>query len=176
MKRECITRTLIGIIGLLVLAGCNGSGSSGSGVDSLAVEPGVLAPGQASVVTVKFSFSSDDVFDEDEDVRVVVQLPSQVRYRPGSSEITRVLDDHSVDPVHVGSCGDGSSFIEYNFNEFDLDDASNPSGDADAELTFTVDAVLTGSATIRGAADNNGVAYACEVPFNGDKSVAVVVQ
>lgn len=154
--------TVLAVV-LAGVSGCDGdSGGGGSAsVTDIIVESGTIAPGAGSVVRVEFSFSSDDVFDDDDNVALAVQLPATVRFLVGSAEIQRAIEDNDVAP-QVQSCADGSTVLVFDLDEDDLADASNPGGNADAILTLTVTGAVSGGPnSIFAGADENTITADC---------------
>ena len=166
MVRTIAKTIVVAGVSAVMLAGCgsdNDIESDGSSnVVRVLADPSTLALNQGSIIRAEFSFASDDVFDDNQDVVLVVNLPATVRYRAGTAEIKRPIDDRSVIP-EVISCGDGHSLLRFRFDESELTDAENPSGDADAVLSFTVDAVARGNVTVVSAqARNNALGASCD--------------
>ena len=113
----------------------------------------------------------------DDNVVVVVRLPPELEYRDDTSEIDGSAGDDKVG-AQVTHCADtGETFLVYDLDRFDLDEARNPSGDADARLTLTIDGVLPTSSTEIGArAEENGVSFSCGGVFLPDESIVVDVR
>ena len=149
----------------------------GSNVVELSADTNPVAVGGASIISVNFSFSSDDVFDDDQNVALVVFVPNALLYREGTAEIDRpVGDDRGVGP-QVFPCASGGAFLLFDLDEDDLIEAENPSGNADAKLKFTVDAVsASASAVIQATARNNSVGFSCDTGLLPDAVTAIVVQ
>ena len=160
--------------------GCSGSDDDddfgGGGVTRVRADDRQLSVGEGTVLAVDFEFDRDDVFIDDDNVTVALRLPPELRYRDDTSEIDGVSTDDGVG-ARVTFCQDtGETFLEYDLDRFDLDDAKNPDGDADARLTLTVDAVAAGSSVeIEAIADSNGVAYSCGGRFLSDESEFVSI-
>lgn len=163
-----------------LLAGCgddNDDESDGGAVTtSITLDPSVLGLADATIAAVQFSFSSDDVFDDDRNVALAVLLPSSLRYRNGSSEIQRPIDDRNVEP-QVTFCADGSTLLVYDLDEDDLFDAENPGGNADAELRFTADAqAMAGTFSMSTVAANDSLPVACGLSFPTQQSAVFTVR
>jgi hypothetical protein len=141
----------------------------------VSLDESVLTVGASTVAGVKFTFSSDDVFDDDRNVVVSVRLPDELAYRIGTAEIKQPIDDREVEPA-IETCGDGTSFLIFDLDEDDLAAAENPDGDADAELRFTVDAVAIGTGdSVLASAHNDAIIAGCDAPFIGERAAAVTV-
>ena len=169
----------LAVLGMLFTVACGSDNDNetdgGASVSRLGLENSVVPVGSAQVVSVQFSFSSDDVFDDDRDVVVVVQLPATVDFRSGTAEIKRPIDDNDVGP-EVIECADGSTFLRFTFNEDALFDAENPDGDADAELRLTIDAIAAGAGGALGAAAaNDGLGVSCGVAFPAQRTALLDV-
>ncbi|MCC6952540.1 MAG: hypothetical protein IT290_00330 [Deltaproteobacteria bacterium] len=158
--------------------GCSGGDDDddfgGGGVTRVRIDDRTLSVGEGTVVAVDFEFDRQDIFIDDDNVVVVVRLPGQLRYRDDTSEIDGVGSDDGVG-ARVTECA-GETYLEYDLDRFDLDDAANPDGSADARLTLTVDAVSPGaSVEIEAVAEENGVPYSCGAAFLSDESEFVSV-
>lgn len=166
MTKYKVILSSVALIALIVgITGCGSDNDNesdgGAEVKILSIEQDILRVGTASVVSVEFSFSSDDVFDDNRDVDVVVHLPSTLNYRLGSGDLKRPIDDNSVDPS-ITVCANGDSYLSFNLGGSELFDATNPDGDADAELRLTVDAVRSGTGfPLDASAQNDGVPFDC---------------
>lgn len=164
---------------LLVFAGCGDDNDNESDggvlVTRLNIDNSLIPLGEATIARIGFSFSSDDVFDDDRNVLIAVQLPFTVQYLVGSAEIQRPIDDHQIDPS-ITVCPDGSSFLAFDFNEGDLADAENPDGNTDAELTLTVDTLATGTGEVTAAAAADSILTSCDIAFFAQESAVLSVQ
>lgn len=168
------------VASILGFGGCGGGNDNGSdggsNVTRLYVDQGIIPVGGASIVTTQISFSSDDVFNDNKDVVVAVRLPSTLAYRPNTAEVSRPINDRGIDPVVI-SCGGGRSILQFVLDENELTDAENPSGDADAEITFTVDGIVAGSGgVISGEAANDAVNVSCDSNGSSQSSALINVQ
>lgn len=169
-------------LSLAALAGCGGNDEdddvgTNANVIEISASPSTLVPGEASILSTLFSFSSSDVFDENDDVELVVELPPQLVFRPGTAEIKRPIDDMDVNPEAEVQCPGGRSFLRFTFDRSDLIDAINPSGDADAELRLTVDSLPPSGATVvAAAASDDRVPFSCDtgVPAQATGSVTLL--
>lgn len=170
------------ILAVPFLIGCGGDDDdddfgTNANIVELTVDPSVVVPGQGSVVHAKFSFSSSDALDANDDVELVIALPPQLAYRPGTAEIQRPIDDNDINPSQELVCADGSSFLRFNLGRSELIDAENPSGDGDAELTLTVDVRAgAGATTIAATASDDAIGFSCAGGIPAQASAAVVVQ
>lgn len=164
MNTKVTTIAFIALASGIMLNGCGGDDNNGSvNVTEVSTNPGVVRSGNQSVVTVRFSYEANQLFDDNERVLLTVQLPSGVTYKAGSAEIDRPLDDDSVSPEGIITCPDGSSFVSFDFDRQDLALATNPGGNADGRLTFT--GITSGGATnvlINASASADGVEFSCQ--------------
>lgn len=169
-------------LGVAALTGCGGNDEdddvgTNANVVEIAASPSTLVAGEASIISTKFSFSSSDVFDENDDIEVVVELPPQLLFRPGTAEIKRPIDDMDINPAAEVQCPGGTSFLRFSLGRSDLVDANNPGGDADAELRFTVDSLPpTGATLIAAAASDDTVPFSCAsgVPAQATGSITLL--
>ena len=127
-----------------------------------------------SCCSSKFSFSSDDVFNDNNIVSVVLQIPKELSFRLGTGEIqSRIGKDNEVGAV-ITNCPNGEQYLLFELDDNDLSGASNPSGDADAELTVTVDSNNTSqAAVIQAFASRDSAFFACDQPFEGEDSEVI---
>lgn len=167
------------VIGALSFAACGGGGSD-DGTEATVVKmnsnPSTVVLNAGSVISVEFSYSANDVIDHGDRVDLVLKLPSGVQYRPGTSDIKRPIDDKQVEPEQVFSCSNGSSFVHYSFGRGELTDATNPSGDADAELRLTLDSTARGSFEVLSQASSASVVFTCDGVFSPQSSALLNVQ
>ncbi|MFN8391223.1 MAG: hypothetical protein U0136_13105 [Bdellovibrionota bacterium] len=176
MKRG-LTFCVVGMgMFLSACGGGGGGGSESSNVTDVFFDDSVIGVGQGTVAHVKFSFDSDHVFHDNKNVRVVVHLPPQIQLRANTGEVQAVPTDESIG-AQVFSCGaQAETFLLFDLDGNDLDTAVNPGGDADAELTFTVDGVSPVSGAIVSAtASNEQPPFACGQQFLADKDAAITV-
>ncbi len=168
-------------LGLASLSGCGGNDEdddigTNANVVEVTASPGTVLAGEASIISTKFSFSSSDVFDDGDDIEVVIELPPQLVYRPGTAEIKRPIDDADVNPSAELQCPDGTSFVKFTLDESDLVDANNPGGDADAELRLTVDSFPpTGVTIVAAAASDDIVPFSCGVGVPAQSTATLTV-
>lgn len=147
-------------VALAALAiGCSGGNDHESGggarVTKLEADNQILNVGGSAIVRLGLSYSSHAVFDDGENVIVDVRLPRSLALRAGTVDIKRPIDDRSVEPRSF-TCGDGTTLFELDLDGNDLADADNPSGDADAEIRFTVDATSAAEDGIIAAVAQDG--------------------
>lgn len=156
--------------------GCDGGDGDGSAVvNEIAVDSTVLPLGTGGVLTVLFSFSAHDVFNDNRDIGLVVHLPRSLMYRNGTAEIKRPIDDNSVSPV-VTVCAGGDSYLTFELGSNNLIDASNPDGDPDAELRLTFDAIrIKSGGAIDASALNDGVPFSCETGMAVQQKIIIDV-
>lgn len=155
------------LFGATVLTGCGGDGGDdnnvpGSSVVSIDTDTNPIPVGQAGILSVNFSYSANDVFDDGVNVVVVVHLPSNLRYRADTSEVDLPFGDDRQVGAQVTECGANGQFLLFDLDKSDLEAADNPGGDADARLTLTVDAVqATPTATVQAIAHDETVPFDC---------------
>lgn len=130
-----------------------------------------IAVGEGSVLQLDFTFDAEAVFDDGQNVVVTISLPPELGLREGTAEIEERTGD---DPIgaRVTTCQDGSSFLVFDMDDNDLDQASNPSGDADARLKLTVDALSSGVALIEARAGASASNF-CNQTFPGEAAVVI---
>lgn len=147
-----------------------------SRVVNIFLDKSVIPVGDTAVVNVDVTFDSDSVFDDNENVVVVVQLPNGIAYVNDSSEIQGITGDSGVGAQVTNCASTGEAFLLYDLDENDLDTAENPDGDADARISFTIQgAASTGPQTIQANAGDNAVIFTCGQPFASDAQAAVAV-
>ena len=163
---------------LTAMSGCDTSSNSDAfdaEVTKLEVDKNVIDLGDGTVVTAGFTFDTDSVFRDGENVIMVVQLPAGLSYRHGTAEIDDEIGDQDIDP-EVIECPSGESYLSFNMNDNDLDDLNDPSGEAIGNLMFTVDGNAVGPWLIQARARQEVVFYGCNQAFNSDASVYLTVQ
>lgn len=163
------------------LAGCSGSDDDNfvsAVVTTIEVSDSVIAVGQGSVIAVDFSFSADDIFNDRKRIFLVVRLAPALAFREGTSEIDGAFsgDDEGVGAQITNCLESGETFLLFNLDRFDLDEAENPAGDADARLNFTVDGILPEpQAIISARADGSPAIFTCGVEFIPEAATAIQV-
>lgn len=165
----------------LTLAGCGGGndddddeffGESAAVVD-IGVDDGNIRVGDSTITRVGITFSDDEVFNDRRSVVVVAAVGPGLRFREGTAEVQGNAGDEQIG-TRVSRCPDGTSFLEFEVDDDDLSFADNPSGDADAEITFTLDAVsLEGLVNIEARASYDSIFYNCDDRFLADRSTFV---
>lgn len=164
-------------IALMSLLSCGGDGSiSGS---YKATDVHIIADdieiGEAVRVDVYFETKTDFVGRPD-DVELVVQIGSALRYQPGSSEIydgnTDDTDDRS--PDDVVRCADGRTFLLYRFDDDDLEDRSIFGSTGFGLRIHVVGENRTSVARIEAAAGEEQE-FSCRDDFNSESSDSVEV-
>lgn len=164
----------------LGVAGCGGDGNDDdddfgevAAVVDVGVDDGNIRVGDATISRVGFTFSPDEVFNDRRTVVIVVAVGPGLRYREGTAEIQGDGGDEQIG-ARVSRCGDGTSFLEFEVDDDDLDFADDPGGDADAELTFTLDAVsLEGLVNVEARASYDSIFYSCDTQFLADATTFV---
>lgn len=171
-----LTMSLLLTFGVVACGNDDDEETDGGAVtNSVSVENSTIQVNNATVASVLFSFSSDDIFDDNRRVELVVHLPANLTYRGGTAEIKRPIDDRDVNPSNIFTCSGGDTFLVFDFGETELIDADNPGGDPDAELRFTIDAVAVGASSIGVSANNDNVIFSCAGGMVNQNSAAVTV-
>jgi hypothetical protein len=158
---------------------CGKNSVFGNGRNSNVVEigsdDGVIRVGESTVIRVDFEYSFNEVFDDGENVIVLVRLGAELRLREGTSEIQGNFGDESVG-AQVTNCDTGEQYLLFDLDDNDLSGAEDPFGEGDAELSFTVDAVVENpNAVIDALATNNSVFFECGGTFRGEEVTVVTV-
>jgi len=178
MPQIKLTLFCIALLGLF--AGCSGSDDENSGlaaqVTSLELNDNLIFVGDGTVLETAFSFSSSLVFDDNVNVEVVVRIPEGAEFRGGTAEIQVPAADNDVG-AQIFNCTDtGEQFLVFDLDENELLLAENPSGDADAELTLTIDAISAGTdLPIQAAASSSGVRFTCGEPLAFDQQTFLTI-
>jgi hypothetical protein len=151
-------------------------GGEATNVDEIQAEDGVIGVGEGTVVRFDFSFDTNEVLSDDGDVQLVVRLPRGLRFRPDSAEIDGFGSDDKSVGAQVLECRDsGESYLLFNMDRFDLRNAQSP-GNSDARLTLTVDGTKRSSSlVVEAKADDNRVAYGCDLTFIPDEQEVIAV-
>jgi hypothetical protein len=180
VEEEMNTRKfgLIAVTTILAIAGCGGSGNSGqAAVDSIVLEQSIISVGGSTVVDTDFSFDAGNVFDNDGEVVLHFLLPPGVTFRNGSGEIDTVGgNDFSASALVTSCSGSGETLVTFNIDEDKLLGALNPSGDADASLTFLVDGTAATQGNIQDRGDESVDSAICGQTFSPDATAAITVQ
>jgi hypothetical protein len=161
------------------LAACGGGGDDDdrdAGVTDLSADPDSFTVGSGSIVSLGFSFSANEIFDDDRNVEIAVQLPPTVRYRSGTADLKRPIDDRQLNPQEI-ACSDSSSLLIFDLSSSELAEAENPSGDADAEIHFTIDGLTAGNdQQIAAAAAEDNIQVSCGSVFPAQATTLIAVQ
>jgi hypothetical protein len=162
---------------ILGLTHCGGNDNDDPvDVKEISAQDSALTVAQKTVVKVDFSFSADRVFDHDKTAYIVLQLPANLTFQRNSAEIQRLFDDNRVSP-QVTDCSDGTTYLAFNFDDRDLVDATNPSGDADARVNFTVNAVSSGGdIIISGEGSEDPIDTVCGRSLDEEAVAAVTIR
>jgi hypothetical protein len=170
-----------GLLGLAVVAGTSGCGSSSDGNDvsvvSIAADSRVISVGAGTVLAIDITFDSSRVAGGD-NFNAVLRLPVELRYREGSAEVDGFTseDDNSKSPIVV-NCNEGEQYLSFEFSQSDLVRARNPSGNGDMRLNLTVDGVVSAAnAVIEAAAEEDVPPFACGNVFVADLAESIQIQ
>ncbi len=169
-------------LGAVALLGCtnddeDNNSNSTTKITEIDADDSTIVLGEGTVVRFNFLFDEEDIFDDDGQVELVVKLPNQLTYQTGSAEIDgfSAQDDEGVTPEIV-RCDGGVTYLVFDLDSYDLDEASPPSDDADAQLTMTINGRLLGdNITIEARADEGSVSYGCDEDFSPDEDETVSV-
>jgi len=146
-------------------------------VSSISTDNRVIQVGQQTVTDIDISFDADQI-DNGTHIRLVVRLPAEVSFVPGSSEIDGLttVDDNSVSPA-ISLCASGAQYLAFDFSGVDLLLAGNPSGDGDMRLNLTIAGVQVGTdAIIQASANDEQPDYTCDAEFVSEAEALVSVQ
>ena len=168
---------LIGCLASIVLLfGCSGSDDVEGGGEVVNIETEDVAIPEGGATVLKFSFAYDvnAVMSHGESIDLVVKLPPELAYREGTAEVQTSDGDEEVG-AQIFHCLNGDTYLLFVLDEYDLDDAIDPAGDADAQLNLTVDAVASGFPNIEAAAGDN-VAFECGFDFPYEAVTGVIVR
>lgn len=164
----------------LFAGSCNDSNEDPSAnVVNMELSDTTIRVGEGTVLSVEFSFSANPVFSDNEDIFVVVHLPNGLDYRNDTAEIDGRITDEDVSPRLTFCSDSGETYLLFVLDRYDLDNADNPSGDADARLTLTVDAVdatvADRSLLIDARADGNEPVFSCNDTFAAEGALSLRV-
>jgi len=174
MKKLSLLLALLFII--VVLTGCDDENGSSAYMVDISASNTNLRVGDGVVLYMDFYYSENKVFDDHDDVNVVVKLPNGVIYRNGTAELDGDRDDRSVDP-QVTTCADGESYLFFPMDRYDLQYAKDPSGTANARLKLTVDGVLpVGVVFVEVTPSHQQIHYACGGQFYEEEGIGLKVE
>jgi hypothetical protein len=164
---------------LAIGCGSGGGGSGGSSeskVTEVDVSDSILEVGDISDVAVRFSYSAVAVFSEDENVNLAIKLPIGVAYVQDSAELDTVVDEERKS-VETTTCFNGETILTLVLDEDDLLKASNPDGNADAEIRFKVKATSStgGISQVQSRASDKQQLEECREAFASDAEGEIVV-
>jgi hypothetical protein len=176
LSLRCLT-SLAAIAAFSAGIGCGlGDDDDDSRVRSVSIEDASLQVGGESVVRVRFEFSEDDIFGDNDEVQLAIRLPRSLRFRSGSAEVQGLFDDEDVSARVVGCSEDSTTLVFFSLDDDDLSGARNPSGDSDAELAFAVDAVAEQTeGFIEAKAQSDFIESSCGQVFLADAITSVTV-
>ena len=189
-SREVLVRSLIKFaacfvlgLGAVALLGCtdededDNSSDQTTEIKEIEADSTTIELGGETDVSFNFVFDEEDVYDNDAEVQLVVKLPNELVYQSGTAKIDGFndQDDSGVSPEIV-RCNGGVSYLVFNLDQFNLDSASPPNNDTDAQLKLTIDARLAGTGlVIEGRAEEGDVSYGCDEDFYPDDPEVVAV-
>lgn len=166
----------------VALQGCTSDSNNDSGntTEVREIDPAsvVIPYGQSVVVRFNFAFDEEDVFENDQQVQVVVQLPRGLTYDTGSADISGYTsqDNQGVTPDYV-RCDDGIVYLVFNLDSSDLDNAAPPSSDTDAQLSTAIEGWALGNDfVIQARAVVGDYVWSCDSDFNPDQQQVMSVE
>lgn len=162
----------------LSLFACGGGGSDLSGkysVNDVNILANDIEVGERVRVEVFFE-TKVEVDGFPDGVQVVVRVPAELRYVPGSSAIydgsTRNTDART--PDDVVNCATGETFLLYDFDDSELFDRAI-SGSNNFGLRFEAEGVTPVAVTRVGASAGEREDFACGENFRAEQDEAVEV-
>ncbi len=161
---------------LLFFVACGDGDEDVTEVVRLSVDDSLIGVEEDVVVRAGISFSRDDVFRDNDEINLIVRLPQEVFFIRGTSEVQGSFDDEDIG-AQIFSCPDGETVLVFELDENDLRFADNPSGDSDAEISFTIGGSAPLDAGIISAIAVDTIFFsACEdtVLFNAQTQLTVV--
>ena len=159
----------------IFLAGCNGGGSDGTDATTIQIDDSVIATGQSTVVTTGFSFDSDAVFDENHNVVLVIHIPRGLSFHGDAGEINLPTGSDRRVGAEITACSGGDYYVVFDLDRSDLLTATNPTGDADAEIKFQLDAHTATTTILEARADEDHGQYACGQEFSAQAVASIEV-
>ena len=173
-----ILRQILVSLTLLSMISCGSDDKSReqAQIIDMSFDQSVIAVGESAVLTVRFFYSVDLVFDDQDSVIVLLRVPSELQFRLGSSVIQQATDGTTVGPRISNCAGSGETFLEFNFDRRALQLASDPEGKANAALLLTFDAVAANPQTpVVGDAANQQINFRCGEDLIGDSIVNIAI-
>lgn len=176
-------RTVIALLSILVSLPLSGCGSDSDGfvtayvVDVQADNTTLQVGDDGTIVRVSFAFDVSEVLDGNERVVVVILLPSSLVLRGDSAEVDGEIESNDKRVgAQTTSCGTNGTFLVFDLDRFDLDNAGNPGGIADARLDFIIDAVSENDfAEISARADGSTPIIECDRDLVYEAGTALLV-
>ena len=139
--KQLLTKLILLVTATIIIISYSACGDDNDGFDnpgspaqvvSMRISENDLRLGSGEVLTVDFSFSAGDVFDDGDNIVLVVELPPALDFRRDTAELEGALGDNRVQPKVTLCPTSKKKYLEFDFNDDDLAFASNPNGDADA--------------------------------------------
>jgi hypothetical protein len=169
-------------LGAVALLGCaddtdNDNSDATTEIKEIDADDTTIQVGDGTVVRFDFVFDEEDVFENDAQVQLVVKLPNELVFQNSSAKIDgfNSQNDDGVSPQIV-RCNGGVSYLVFNLDQYDLDNASPPTSDTDAQLKMTINGRLTGTGlVIEARAEEGDVSYGCDKDFYPDEQQVVAV-
>ena len=132
-----LTYILSGILLIFFSVGCGDRDNDITEVVRLSFDDSLFQVGEASVIRAGVSFDEEDIFFDDDDVILIVRVPQEISLIRGTSEVQGTFDDEDIGAQVIG-CDNDEFAIVFQLNDNDLRFADDPSGDSNAEISFTV--------------------------------------
>ncbi len=177
MKNSLALQTLG--VGLLFLTACGSDSEDFFGdtqVETLSVNDSTIQLGEGTVLAVEFSFDENRVLSGGKNVRLVVKLPAELRYRDETAEIEEDFSDRKIGAQVTRCAATGESYLLFDMDDNDLENASTPGNGADAKLKLTIDGISRAQFTVVAAQAREATPlFACGENFISDEQIAVSV-
>jgi hypothetical protein len=165
------------------IAACGGGdddtffGRGTTEVREISLDEDVINRGEGTVMRVNFSFDENEVLFDERNVSLVVKLPAGLAFREDSSEIDGPgSNDEGVEP-QIFQCRSGETYLLFDMDRFDLDNASAPDDGADAQMKLTVDGIAAGAnLVIEARADEGRISFGCGTMFIPDEQALITVR
>jgi len=130
---------LFALLTLVFQTACGDGDDDVTEVVRLSVDDSLVRVGEGSVVRAGVSFSREDVFQDNDEIVLLVRLPQEVFLRRGTSEVQGRFSDEDIG-AQIVSCDNGEIVLIFELDDNDLRFADDPSGDSNAEISFTISA------------------------------------
>lgn len=175
-----VTVSALAAVAVQGCTGDNNNNDSGNTTEVREIDPAsvVIPYGQSVVVRFNFAFDEEDVFENDQQVQVIVQLPRGLTFDIGSGQISGYTsqEKEGVTPDYV-RCDNGVVYLVFNLNASDLDNAAPPSSDTDAQLTTSIEGWALGNDfVIQARAVIGDYQWTCDSDLDPDQQQVMSVE